>query len=44
VIGLKLQPFVVTGGTGRYANARGTLAFGKSGSFDTNTYHLTLPA
>jgi hypothetical protein len=33
----------VTGGTGRYAKARGTLFVG-TGDSPLNTYHLRLPA
>jgi hypothetical protein len=35
-------PTTVTGGTGRYAGARGTLVVGR-GSSPLNTYRLTLP-
>lgn len=36
-------PLSVTGGTGRYARARGTLIVGE-GDAPLNTYHLRLPA
>jgi hypothetical protein len=36
-------PLSVTGGTGRYARARGTLIVGE-GESPLNTYHLRLPA
>jgi hypothetical protein len=36
-------PISVTGGTGRYAHARGTLTIGK-GDTPLNTYRLSLPA
>jgi hypothetical protein len=35
-------PLKVTGGSGRYAQARGKVVIG-SGDFPLNTYHLTLP-
>jgi hypothetical protein len=35
-------PLKVTGGTGRYAQARGQVMIG-AGDFPLNTYHLTLP-
>ena len=35
------ETFTVTGGTGRYAHARGTIVVG-SGNSPLNTYRLTL--